>query len=126
MKRTPLRRCTPLRRTEFVSKPKRRPGLAVARATAFARDGGCVGPRLGAPDPCSGELEFDHVADFKAMGAKGPDRADHGQTACVHHHKGRSGDGGWLTTKTARQKARERLDRMHPTRHADAGCTLNG
>lgn len=127
MKRTPLRRCTPLRRTPFVSKPKRRPGLAVARATALARDGGCV-YRIWLshdnPDergPCDGPLEFDHVADAKGMGAKGPDRSDHGQIVCAHHHKD-----GWAASRGARAWSRARLDIMHPTRHADAGCSLSG
>lgn len=100
--------------------------MADARAGALARDGGCVYPRwlssnLGADtlrDWCAGPLEFDHVADSKAMGAKGPDRADHGQIVCAHHHKD-----GWATAKEIRAWARERLDDLHPDRHTAAGCT---
>ena len=121
LRRSPLIRKTPLARTPFRSRPKRRPGLATARAEAAIRDGGCVAREYPNIDGCAGDDEFDHVADFKAMGSKGPDRADHGQTVCAHHHKD-----GWATSTEARSWSRDRLDRFHPTRHVDAGCRLTG
>lgn len=60
-------------------------GWTWLRETVFRRDGGCVGPSLGAPDGCTGPLEFDHVRE--KIGGERLDDEAHGITVCAWHHR---------------------------------------
>lgn len=55
-----------------------------------ARDGGCVGPRVGFPEPCGtgpeGTLEIDHVLSG-GMGLRGPSEVGNLATLCRSHHR---------------------------------------
>ena len=55
------------------------------RAAILARDGGCIGPRIGMPDPCFGRLEVDHVHNG-GLGRKGDPVESNGATFCLWHH----------------------------------------
>jgi hypothetical protein len=62
-------------------------------AQVFARDGGCVGERLGALDDCAGRLTLDHVKDYPMMGKRAPSDMRHLVSLCWHHHLD-----GWATS----------------------------
>lgn len=108
MKRTPLVRRTPLR--SKARKPWRRkaedcvpdwlPGYL------FARDGGCVPARLGAPDPCAGRLTIEHVKDKPMMGRRAPSDQRHTVLACLGHNL------GWCLTTAAKDAERDYLARV--------------
>lgn len=52
-----------------------------------AADGGCVGPRVGMPGPCSGPIDLDHVRASHGMGMKSPTVRGNLVSLCrlVHH-----------------------------------------
>lgn len=57
------------------------------RFQVLSRDQGCVAPRLGATDPCSGRLTIEHVRDHAATGGRrAPSDLAHCLTLCLHHH----------------------------------------
>lgn len=74
MKRTPLRRATPLTRAPM--KPWRRPESEkvdpVERAYVMARDGSCVAAQIDPQHRCDGRETVDHVPDpnRKGMGMR--------------------------------------------------------
>lgn len=51
-----------------------------------ARDGGCVGPRVGLPGPCDGPLELDHVING-GLSYRGPSTVGNLATLCRFHHR---------------------------------------
>lgn len=106
MRRTPLRRYTPLRRVAFRSKPKRRVFPCSLEAELWARDGGCVAPLLDTGiDPCDGPIERDHVLEgYGGTSMRARNEAQFLQLVCRHHHHD-----GWATNKVNREKARVRL-----------------
>ena len=60
------------------------PELAIA---VFARDGGCLAPRLGGSAiDCGGRLTLDHVKDQPRMGKRAPSNPAHLATICENHH----------------------------------------
>lgn len=77
--------------------PRRRrlrdPVTPELRIEVLTRDQGCVGPMLGAPDPCRGRLTLDHVKDDARMGRRAPSDRRHLATLCEHHHLD-----GWATS----------------------------
>ena len=62
------------------------------RDAVLNRDAGCVAPRLGATDPCSGRLTLDHVKEQPMMGKRAPSDLAHLASICWHHHLD-----GWAT-----------------------------
>jgi len=65
---------------------------ASVRAEVYARDQGCVGPRVGMPGECQGAIELDHVRASHGMGMKSQTTRDNlvslcsgGATAYGHH-----------------------------------------
>ena len=105
-----LMRRTPLRRTRM--RPwRRKPDDRVPDwlpAYLFARDGGCIPARLGAPDPCSGRLTIEHVrdADKPATGKRAPSDKCHTLLACLGHNT------GWCLTSAAKAAERAYLERV--------------
>ena len=65
---------------------RRDPVTPDLREAVFARDRGCVAPRLGATDPCSGAWTLDHVKDQPRMGVRAPSDLAHLATLCERHH----------------------------------------
>jgi len=63
------------------------------RDAVLTRDGGCVAPGLGAPDPCAGRLTLDHVKEQPMMGKRAPSDPAHLVSVCWHHHLD-----GWATS----------------------------
>ena len=83
------------------------------RETVFRRDGGCIAPGMGAPDGCTGPLEFDHVKEALRAGVKAPNDEAHGVTVCAWHHRHSR---HWRSdSKVNRQRIREYLGRVYPT-----------
>lgn len=76
-----LHRYTPLKPSRGTLWP------TVVKEAIFARDQGCVGPRVGMPFPCSGPLDPDHVRASGALGKKSRSTLDNGVILCrfVHH-----------------------------------------
>lgn len=73
---------------------RRDPVTPEVREAVFARDRGCIAPRLGATDPCSGAWTLDHVKDQPRMGVRAPSDAAHLVVVCAHHHLWT----GWATS----------------------------
>lgn len=83
------------------------------RHAVFARDKGCVAPRLGARDPCRGmwgnpitltrdaDLTLDHIQDwYGRMGRRAVSDAAHLVCLCWGHHLA-----GWATSHRAELRA---------------------
>ena len=64
------------------------------RVLVLNRDQGCLAPRLGATDDCSGRLTLDHVKDLPMMGKRAPSDPAHLVTLCERHHLWT----GWATS----------------------------
>ena len=63
-------------------------------AAVYARDGGCVAPRLGGSSmDCDGRDTLDHVKDQPRMGKRAPSDVDHLVVMCERHHLWN----GWAT-----------------------------
>jgi len=95
MRRTPLVRRTPLRARRPMPvwiRPDEDKVTPEVRAFVLKRDGGCVAPRLGAADPCSGDVTLDHVRAQPMMGKRAPSSAMHLVSVCRKHHLD-----GWAT-----------------------------
>lgn len=65
---------------------------ASVRAEVHARDKGCVGPRVGMPEPCFGGRELDHVLSG-GMGRKSPSVPSGLVTLCSWHHREKTNNG---------------------------------
>lgn len=67
---------------------------------------------MGAPDGCTGPLEFDHVKERLGAAFKAPNDEAHGITVCSWHHRhSRS----WRSdSKANRTLIREYLRRLYP------------
>ena len=63
------------------------------RQAAWDRDHGCIGPRIGMPDLCLGEVQLDHVRASGGISMKSRSTLDNAASLCVRHHdlKGREG-----------------------------------
>lgn len=73
-------------------------------AEVFARDGGCVAPRLGAESPCWGRLTIEHVKRELRMGKRG----DLLVSLCSGHTEpGMRAGYQWNTDKLNRAKVRD-------------------
>lgn len=66
---------------------------ASVRAQVMARDGGCVGPKVGMITPCSGSLELDHVRASHGMGMKSESTVENCVQLCGLHHRMKTADG---------------------------------
>lgn len=68
----------------------------LVRIEVHQRDKGCLGPRLGATDPCVGSLQLDHIREIRFVGdplvkgIKGSRKprsiASNLAVFCAHHH----------------------------------------
>ena len=68
-------------------KRRRDPVLEATVRDVFARDGGCVAPRLGGSSmDCAGRDTLDHVRDQPMMGKRAPSDAAHLVVVCEAHH----------------------------------------
>jgi hypothetical protein len=57
------------------------------REAAYARDQGCLGPRVGMPGECAGEVELDHIRASGAIGMKSRSTLDNAASLCGTHHR---------------------------------------
>jgi hypothetical protein len=57
------------------------------RMAAYARDQGCLGPRVGMPGPCAGQVELDHIRASGAVGKKSRSTLDNAASLCGTHHR---------------------------------------
>ena len=79
------------------------PEMALA---TFARDRGCIAPRLGAESPCWGRLTIEHVKRDLRMGKRG----DLLVSLCEGHTEpGTRAGVSWNATKVNRAKVRDYL-----------------
>ena len=87
MRRSPLARRTPLKRTPMKAKPKRRRSgdwaMPDLRAHLLMRDRGCVAARLVPDVDCSAGLHVHHVL-MRSQG--GRDIPEHCVIVCDRHH----------------------------------------
>lgn len=94
MKRTPLRRKTPLRRTRIDRRRKRNwspPRIPPEEAHVVAvRDQGCIAAKYDASHVCFGRLTWAHVPVFgkNAYGKKPPDNRYHLVMECLGANSG--------------------------------------
>jgi hypothetical protein len=63
------------------------------RDAIYARDQGCVGPRLGMPGACVGEVYPDHVRASGGIGMKSESTVANGISVCAQHHKLKTDNG---------------------------------
>lgn len=83
MKRSPLKRSTPLKsKKRLTSKPRKIPDSV--RAQVMARDMGCVAQFMIREVVCSGHLDAHHVL-MRSQG--GPDTAENLKVLCRAHHE---------------------------------------
>lgn len=92
----------------------------------FARDGGCVAPRLGGTFmDCWGRLTLEHVKSELRMGIRAPSDAAHLVTLCEGHTEpGRRAGYQWNTDKRNRVLVREYLSDVRHFGHVDP-CGLD-
>lgn len=76
-----LRRYAPMKQSRGTVIP------ANLRAEVLAADGGCVGPRVGMPEPCFGGIELDHVRASGAIGMKSETVRGNLISLCSTHHR---------------------------------------
>ena len=82
-------------------------------AQVFARDGGCIAPRLGAETPCWGRLTIDHVKAQLRMGKRAEPRPDRLVSICEGHTEpGMKAGISWNATKANRAKVRAYLEEV--------------
>jgi len=79
-------------------------------AEVFARDGGCIAPRLGAESPCWGRITIEHVKRDLRMGKRAEPRLDRLVSLCEGHTEpGMRAGRQWNTDKRNRAKVRAYL-----------------
>ena len=67
---------------------------ASVRAEVYARDQGCVGPRVGMAGECAGHVDLDHVRSSGALGKKSRSTADNLVSLCNEtHHRLKTNEG---------------------------------
>lgn len=81
------------------------------RLWVFARDGGCVAPRLGGSfHDCWGRLTLEHVKDQPRMGVRAPSDMAHLVTLCEGHTEpGMRAGRAWNLNRENRARVREYL-----------------
>jgi hypothetical protein len=85
---------------------RRDPVTPEMAAETFARDGGCIAPRLGAESPCWGRLTIEHVKRELRMGKRG----DLLVSLCEGHTEpGMKAGFQWNTNADNRAKVRDYL-----------------
>lgn len=57
------------------------------RSAVKARDGWCVGPRVGMDGDCEGSIELDHVRASHGIGMKSETSVDNLVALCGFHHR---------------------------------------
>lgn len=57
------------------------------RIAADLRDRGCLGPRVGMPDECFGDIELDHIRASGGIGMKSRSTLDNAASLCSTHHR---------------------------------------
>lgn len=90
---------------------RRDPVTADVRLAVFARDGGCVAPRLGGSFlDCFGRLTLEHVKDELRLGVRAASDPAHLISLCQGHTEdGRKAGYQWNTDKRNRELVREYL-----------------
>lgn len=89
------------------SKPKKSRGTVIpslVREQVYARDMGCLGPRVGMPEQCFGRIELDHVRASHGIGMKSESTLENLASLCSTHHRIKTDNGrtwrpvlvGWL------------------------------
>ena len=82
-------------------------------AQVFARDGGCIAPRLGAETDCWGRLTIEHVKAELRMGKRAEPRLDRLVTLCSGHTEPGTKVGlSWNATKANRALVRAYLEEV--------------
>jgi hypothetical protein len=77
-----VRRYTPLKPSRGTTWPED------VRRAARLRDRGCIGPRIGMPESCFGEVQLDHVRASGGLSMKSPSTLRNAASLCfVHHHE---------------------------------------
>jgi hypothetical protein len=115
LKRTPLRRRTPLRAKPRPDSDKVTPEM---HAYIIKRDGGCIAPRVDDDaGPCSGRVTLDHVKTDRRMGKRADSIALCLVSVCEGHSENgmkaghqwntanRDLERGWARTKEAERAA---------------------
>ena len=74
-----------MKRTALRRKPHKDPVTPELWFYVIARDGGCIGPRVGMEGVCRGRLELDHLMNG-GVGKRGPSTARNLSTLCQTHH----------------------------------------
>lgn len=82
-----LRRRTPLKPSVGTRWP------TDVREQARARDRGCLGPRVGMPEACLGEVQLDHVRASGGVSMKSRSTLDNAAHLCVRHHDMKTREG---------------------------------
>jgi hypothetical protein len=100
-------------------KPRRDAVSPTLALTVFARDGGCLAPRLGGTaHDCWGRLRIEHVKREPRMGKRG----DLLGTLCEGHTEpGMRAGYVWCTNAENRQRMRDYLLSLPDTAHEDCG-----
>lgn len=86
------------------------------RRAALLRDGGCLGPRIGMPDPCYGAIELDHIRASGGIGMKSRSTLDNAASLCATHHRIKTNAG--RTWRPLLIEAIDRLENPHAA-HVD-------
>lgn len=60
---------------------------------AYRLHGGCLGPKVGMPEPCAGQLEPDHIRASGALGKKSRSTLDNLAPLCSIHHRIKTREG---------------------------------
>lgn len=66
---------------------RRDPVTSEVAQHVLARDGGCVGPRIGMPDRCFGRPELDHIHTGGGIQLRGPSIPTNLVSLCRVHHR---------------------------------------
>lgn len=101
-----MKRAALLRRTELRSKRRKSDVPDWLFGYLLARDGGCLAPRLGAADPCSGRLTIEHVKFESMTGKRAPSDKFHTLILCLGHNT------GWALLSASKAAEREYLERV--------------
>lgn len=82
-----LRRYSPMKQSMGTTWPRE------VREAAMRRDKGCIGPRIGMPGLCVGEVELDHVRASGGIGMKSRSTLDNAASLCAAHHRLKTNEG---------------------------------
>jgi hypothetical protein len=117
LRRTPLCRRTPLKRTPIRSKahpPEWRVAPELAEYV-LNRDGGCIAPRVDPKaGPCSGRVTLDHVKTSLRMAERAPSDKHHLVSVCEGHSENGAKAGHQWNTASRELERKWLLDKEGP------------